>query len=422
MTGSRVALVVPVFPARSETFIASKAAGLAAAGWDVHIVCQRFDAKLFAELPDVMRATLDGRVHAAWPHRPRWMAAALVPAASLRLLAVRPATTIRYLTQGGSLRELYLDAELIALAPRIIHFEFGTLARGRMSLGERLAAKTLVSFRGYDLNFAGLDDPSYYRDVWARATAIHVLGSDLWRRAVERGCAPDKPHELISPAIDTEFFTPSNGGQRDIAGTASRPLRILSVGRLEWKKGYEYALEAVRMLLDRGIACTYRIIGEGEFHTATAYARHESKLEDVVTLLRAASRSTVRTELDQADVLLHSAVSEGFGNAVIEAQAMRLPVVCTDADGLAENVVHGETGIVVHRRDPRQLADALASLAADPALRQRMGEAGRARALSRFKIGDQIAAFSALYERVLSLDPVADADAGRLSLENDGSR
>jgi glycosyltransferase involved in cell wall biosynthesis len=114
-------------------------------------------------------------------------------------------------------------------------------------------------------------------------------------------------------------------------------------------------------------------------------------------------------------------VSEGFGNAVIEAQAMRLPVVCTDADGLAENVVHGETGIVVHRREPRQLSDALARLAVEPDLRQRMGAAGRARALSRFRIADQIAAFSALYERVVSLGPVADADAGRLSFGNDGS-
>jgi colanic acid/amylovoran biosynthesis glycosyltransferase len=422
MTGSRVALVVPVFPVRSETFIASKAVGLAAAGWDVHIVCQRFDAKLFGELPDDVRASPRGRVHAAWPHRPRWLAAALMPAALLRLLALRPAATIRYLREGGSLRDLYLDAELISLAPRIIHFEFGTLAVGRMSLAERLAAKTVVSFRGYDLNFAGLDDPAYYREVWARATAIHVLGGDLWRRAIERGCAPEKPHALISPAIDTEFFTPSNRERGDIVGTAERPLRILSVGRLEWKKGYEYAIEAVRMLLGQGVVCTYRIIGEGEFHTATAYARHESKLEEVVTLLRAAPRTTVRTELDQADVFLHPAVSEGFGNAVIEAQAMRLPVVCTDADGLAENVVHGETGFVVHRREAQQLSDALARLAADPGLRRRMGDAGRARALSRFRIADQIAAFGALYERVASLGPVADADAGRLSFGNDGSR
>jgi colanic acid/amylovoran biosynthesis glycosyltransferase len=120
-------------------------------------------------------------------------------------------------------------------------------------------------------------------------------------------------------------------------------------------------------------------------------------------------------------VFLHPAVTEAFGNAAMEAMAMRLPVVCTDAGGLAENVVHGGTGIVVHRREPKSLSDALARLAADPGLRQRMGDAGRARALSRFKIGDQIAAFSALYQRVLSLGPVADADAGRLSFGNDGS-
>ncbi len=58
-------------------------------------------------------------------------------------------------------------------------------------------------------------------------------------------------------------------------GSAARPLRILSIGRLEWKKGYEYALQAARMLRERGIHFEYRIIGDGEFHTATAYARYQ---------------------------------------------------------------------------------------------------------------------------------------------------
>ena len=59
--------------------------------------------------------------------------------------------------------------------------------------------------------------------------------------------------------------------------------------------------------------------------------------------------------------------------AVTEAQAMGLPVVCSDADGLRENVAHGVTGFAVPRRDVAAMADALHRLAADPGLRTKMG-------------------------------------------------
>jgi colanic acid/amylovoran biosynthesis glycosyltransferase len=106
-----------------------------------------------------------------------------------------------------------------------------------------------------------------------------------------------------------------------------------------------------------------------------------------------------------ADVFLHPAVSEGFCNAVIEAQAMTLPVVCSDADGLAENVAHGRTGFVVPRRDPDALAAPLIELAADRALRRRIGRAGRERVLSRFTLPDQIRAFDTFYRSVLGMPP-----------------
>ena len=104
--------------------------------------------------------------------------------------------------------------------------------------------------------------------------------------------------------------------------------------------------------------------------------------------------------MERADVFLHSAVSEGFCNAVMEAQAMELPVVCTDADGLPENVADGETGFVVSRRDPAALAEKLEALSRDPALRRRMGKAGRKRALEKFRLSDQLDRFESFYRQV----------------------
>jgi colanic acid/amylovoran biosynthesis glycosyltransferase len=157
--------------------------------------------------------------------------------------------------------------------------------------------------------------------------------------------------------------------------------------------------------MDRGIRCEYHIIGAGEFHTATAYARYQLGLNDVVTLLGACAPAVVREEMRWADVMLHAAVSEGFCNAVLEAQAMMLPVVCTDAGGLPENVMHDKNGIIVPRRDPGALADALVRLGGDAAHRAGMGSAGRARVMEAFLLEGQIAAFSAMYEQVLRCCP-----------------
>ncbi len=404
---ARLILVVPTFPKLSETFIVSKAAGLVAAGWDLHVVCQSSDTREWRHFPGAVTAALEGRVHVEWPAEPGILAAALAPAAIGSCLLRNPLAAGRVLFRGGptpvwnGFRRLYLDATLINLSPDVVHFEFGTLAVGKTYLKELLGCRLSVSFRGFDLNFVGVEDPLYYKDVFHDVDLIHCLGADLWRRAVQRGCSPDKEHVLIPPAIDVAFFDPDERPPAPVAGTPGRPIRILSVGRLEWKKGYEDALEAVRRLREAGISLEYRIVGGGGYRDAVAYARHEMGLERSVSLLGPLPPTAVKREMLWADVFLHAAVSEGFCNAVIEAQAMQLPVVCTDADGLPENVREGETGFVVPRRDPEAVAQGISRLAADPSLRERMGRAGRRRVVEHFRVEDQIAAFDRAYTRLL---------------------
>ncbi|HMN60227.1 MAG TPA: glycosyltransferase, partial [Anaerolinea sp.] len=173
-------------------------------------------------------------------------------------------------------------------------------------------------------------------------------------------------------------------------------------GRLEWKKGYEFSLEAVRNLLDHGVVCEYPIIGAGTYLEALAFARHQLGLEQVVSFLGGLPRETVKSELEWADVLLHAAVSEGFCNAVLEAQAMQVPVVCSDADGLPENVADSVTGFVVPRRDPKALANRLEMLAKSPELREEMGNAGRKRVFEQFQLSEQVKRFDGFYHQTLT--------------------
>ncbi len=399
----RIVMVAPAFPKTSETFLFEKAAGLVERGHEVTVVCGSSEEREWGRFQGHrMERELRKRVRVAAPSRPRWKVGIHGPAAVAKSFLGNARRASRYFREGvRGWRDLYLDAELIAARPEVVHFEFGATAVGRMHVGERLGCKVVVSFRGYDLNFAGLEDPHFYDEIWQKADGIHCLGEDLWRRAQRRGCPPEKLHALIPPAIDAGFFRRRMKRAVEEAGTAERPLRILSVGRLEWKKGYEWGLEAVARARRAGVAVDYRIVGDGGYYEAVVFARHQMGLDDVVTLCGSMDREGVREEMERADVLLHAAVSEGFCNAVLEVQAMELPVVCSDAGGLPENVVDGVTGLVTPRRDPKAMAERLAQLARDGELRLRMGRAGRERVEAEFGLERQMERFEAFYRKVL---------------------
>lgn len=416
----RLVMVVTSFPRLSETFLVNKFIGLHDKGIDVHVVCSsinREDMQYFPGLTN--RSRLRSRIHRAPPHRPRWLAGLLALPVFIRTLLANPVGTVRYFQTGhritgqSILKRLYLDSGILVIRPDIVHFEFGAQVSGIRTLKHALQCKVVVSFRGYDLNYHGLENPGHYQEVWGEADALHLLGADLWRRAQIRGCPPSKPHVLIPPAIDIKFFSrPASGGRPAV--TRGGPIRILSVGRMEWKKGYEFALQAIHFLLDDGIACEYRIVGDGSYLHALAFAVHQLRLDDSVKLLGALSPAEVKGQLAHADIFLHAAVSEGFCNAVLEAQAMNLPVVCTDADGLPENIEDGVTGFVVRRRDSRALAEKLSVLAGDPALRLRMGEAGRNRVAEKFQLEQQVMAFESLYVHLHSGELLNQESTGSL--------
>ena len=371
--GGRLLLVVNSFPNSSETFIVDRFLHLLARGWDVQIVALRQMEHAWRLYPEVAREPLlRERVH--------------------------------FTSE--------IDQAIRALEPDLVHFEFGALAPRNLQACREVGSRSIVSFRGYDICYHGLENPGYYDDVWRLADQIHTVSSDLWQRAIQRGCPPSKPHAVIFDAADPAYFEPGDRVHSAIAGTASRPLCILAVGRLVWKKGHEYGLQAVKLLVDRGVNVELRIIGEGNLRQALNYSIFDLGLGSTVTLLGAQSKPAVRREMRQADLLMHPSISEGFAVSVIEAQAMKLPVVCSDAEGLPENVADGVSGYVVPKRDPAALAERIERLARDPHLRTRMGEAGRERVLEHFTLDKQIDRFEELYRHLMDL-PARSRDLWR---------
>lgn len=395
---ARLAMVVPVFPRLSETFLVNKFLGLLERGWDVHVIARPAPDDEWQRFPRLAERALRERVHASWPTSPSTRALKALPAAARTFVRHAPAAIRSY--RSDAVRAIYTNGPVLALRPDIVHFEFGSAAVGRVAIKDLIDTRCVVSFRGHDVNHVGLEDPTFYDDVWRRADAIHCLGEHVWEAVRERGCPDDVPHALIPPAIE---LSPLLAMQPRRAGRLET-IRLLSVGRLYWTKGHEYTLGAIQALAAMGIRCELRIVGGGDYREAVRFAAHQLGVADRVELVGPLSPEHVRDELEWADVFVHSAVTEGFCNAVIEAQAAALPVVCSDAGGLPENVADARTGFVVGRRDPHAMASRIAQLATDGDLRARLGAAARERAVQLFALPLQIDAFDRLYRDVMSRD------------------
>ena len=144
------------------------------------------------------------------------------------------------------------------------------------------------------------------------------------------------------------------------------------------------------------------IVGDGPRINEVRYCARDLRLEEAVEFAGLLDRSGVIAGMRQADLLLHASVSEGVPNAVIEAQAAGLPVVASDVGGTREGVEVGQSALLVPSRDPRALADAVAQVAADGALRRRMGEAGVAFVREHFSLERYLDRTEEIYRQVLA--------------------
>lgn len=166
-------------------------------------------------------------------------------------------------------------------------------------------------------------------------------------------------------------------------GAAENDCVVVVVSRLVRHKGHPELLRAMEQVPGAVLwVVGERLASDHGEDLEPHFARAEAVLGR--RLVRLGYRDDVARVLAAADVFALPSHFEGLPMSIIEAMLSGLPVVATDVRGPREQVVPEETGLLVPPVEDGPLADALARLAGDPALRLRMGEAGRARALDLF--------------------------------------
>lgn len=175
---------------------------------------------------------------------------------------------------------------------------------------------------------------------------------------------------------------------------------VLFVGRLRYYKGIDVLLAAMPSVEGRLV-----IVGDGPEEGALRAQHAALGLGDRVRFAGAVSHEELIAHLAAADVgvLPSTYPSEAFGLSMVEMMASGLAVVCTElGTGTSFVNVEGETGLVVPPRDRDALAAALNRLLGDPALRGRLGAAGRKRARALFSREAMVRGVQAAYEDALA--------------------
>jgi colanic acid/amylovoran biosynthesis glycosyltransferase len=250
------------------------------------------------------------------------------------------------------------------------------------------------------------------------AAAFVVAISEDNRREILETCPaadPERVH-VVHCGVDTSTFEPEAR-----VPSSDGSLRIASIGTLHEVKGQAVLVEACRILAERGIAFDCRLVGEGPDRAMLEARIEAAGLGDRVQLVGRKTRGELVEVLRSSDVLAAPSVPtrggkrEGIPVVLMEAMASGLPVVASRLSGIPELVEDGRSGILVTSGDAVALADALASLGADPARRASMGAAARERVLAAFDLGANAASILDLIER--SLRPAAGHRAPAFAAE-----
>lgn len=276
-------------------------------------------------------------------------------------------------------------ARLAAFRPTLFHIAVpDILGYQALKLAEQWNVPVVASYHTrYDtyLRFYGLGllerlGQRYMRNFYNRVRRVYPPSESM--AEIIRSEGQSQHVEVWARGVDSELFSPE---KRDMAwrralGIADDEVAISFAGRLVKEKNTAVYMRVMNLLAGRGLRVRPLVIGDGP-----EMAVMKAGLKNGVFAGFLHGEDLARAYAS-SDVFFFPSESETFGNVTLEAMASGLPAVNAIASGSNSLVIEGETGYLVSAADDAGLAARLEALVRDEALRKRMGDAARARALT----------------------------------------
>lgn len=388
---AKVAYIMSGFPTIRETFILYEILAMEQLGVAVEIypLLRRRDRVIHAEAGRLVE-----RVHyhpfLSWPIlRAQWHFIRDHPLAYLKVL-------VEVLSSTFGSANFFIGA--LGIFPKSVLFAYEMKHLGvthiHAHFSNHPAVAALIIYRLTDIPFSftahGSDLHVERRmlDKKVEAAAFAVTISSYNKELMVKECGEDAREKIhvIHCGVDLEVFSPCPRSNKQ------GPFQIVCVAGFEEVKGHKYLVHACQILRQRGVDFVCHLVGDGPLRRRVEAQTAKAGLQNKIFLYGARPRSDVVKMWSAADVAVLSSVPtrsgkrEGIPVVLMEAMANGLPVVASALSGIPELVDDGRSGILVPPRDTFALADALQRLNDDPALRHRMGLAGREKVVQEFNL------------------------------------
>lgn len=301
---------------------------------------------------------------------------------------------------------------IVAHKAAVLHGQYGPNGLIAAVYGRKLGLPVVTSFYGGDIGYL-LDPKPHLRTHWHyvlgrgalfRGTDLVLALSGAMRDDLVRvGCPPEKIR--VHPnGVDLARFRPAPRPERE------GPLTVVMCGREAEKKGFEYGFRAVQRARAEGADLRVRwLTAPGPLGAPLRALIEELGLGAYVEILNPSTDPA--GVFREGDLMLCPSVTaadgdkEGVPTVLVEAAASGLPSVASRHAGIPEIVIDGESGLLYPERDVEGLAAGLVRLAADRALRARMGEAARKKVEETYDAGRLAERLEQHYDALRALAP-----------------
>jgi len=285
----------------------------------------------------------------------------------------------------------------------VIHCQFGTVAPMTLELIEvgALQGKLVTSFRGHDITQDKEISNNNYFQLFKHGNRFLPVSKSLKKLLIKSGCDEDKI-TILHSGIDCLKFE-----YKERTLKPNTPIKLLSTARLIEMKGLRYAIEAVSLLIKKGVNISYNIVGEGELKDELQALISHYNVTSNIKLLGWRDHEEVKKLLDESHIFLAPSITaengekEGIPNAVKEAMAMGLPIVATYHSGIPELVENNISGFLVAERDSLDLSKKIEQLCLHTDKWPEMSRAARKKIEDSFDIANLTDKLILTYKSIL---------------------
>jgi sugar transferase (PEP-CTERM/EpsH1 system associated) len=237
-----------------------------------------------------------------------------------------------------------------------------------------------------------------YKFLWKANDKIVAVCEHARNVFLENSGIDPKKVKTILNGIDIHKYkkTEDTLSIRRKFGIGNSEWLVGTVGRLAHEKDYLTLLKSFMNVLQEIPFCRLVMVGDGELRTKLENDVKTLGIEKKVSLI--GFQHNIVEIMSVFDVFVLSSITEGLPLVIMEAMAVKAPVVATNVGGTPEVVVDGETGILVPPKDPQKMAEAIITILRNSNLAKKMGEAGRKKIEEKFNLDRMVREYEAVYE------------------------